>query len=226
MEARAREAQAPLIHAEDHVAVRRTAQDLASQTLSVETPDGVWPPLRLPLLGDFQVRNGAIAIAALEWMRTSLGLPVTPEAIRTGLEKTRWPGRCQVVLRDPLFVVDVAHNPDAARALAAFLKKFRGNRPVALICGMLADKDATGFFRLLKPVVDAGLLVPLDSERSMPMDKLLAAARSARLPAAESSISEAVKNARKWAADRGGMVVAAGSFYLVSAVLYELGVEI
>ncbi len=226
IEAQAREAQAPLIHAEDHVAVRRTAQDLASQTLSVETPDGAWPPLRLPLLGDFQVQNGAIAIAALEWMRTSLGLPVTPEAIRTGLEKTRWPGRCQVVLRDPLFVVDVAHNPDAARALAAFLKKFRGNRPVALICGMLDDKDAAGFFRLLKPLVDAGLLVPLDSERSMPMDKLLAAARSARLPAVESSISEAVKNARKWAADRGGMVVAAGSFYLVSAVLYELGVEI
>ena len=120
----------------------------------------------------------------------------------------------------------MAHNPDAAQALAAFLKKFRGDKPVALICGMLADKDAAGFFRLLRPVVDACVLVPLDSERSMPLEKLLAAAQAAKLPAAEGTLSTAVRNAKIWAKKNGGIVVAAGSLYLASAVLYELGVEV
>jgi len=226
IEEKAREAGAPLIRAQDRVAVRRISQDFDGQVLSVETADGGWPPFRLPLLGDFQLENCAIAIAALEWMRDTLGFALPQEAIRAGLEKTRWPGRCQVVRRDPVFMVDVAHNPAAARALGAFLRTFRNGRPVALICGLLADKDAVGYFRLLKPVVDACLLVPLDSERSMPMDRMMAAAREVKLPAAESTVSEAVKNAIKWASSRNGIVVAAGSFHLASAVLYELDAEI
>lgn len=226
IEEKAREMGAPIIRAGDNVSVKRLSQDLDGQVLSVETADAAWPPFRLPLLGDFQLGNCALAIAAAEWMRDSLGLPLTPDTIRAGLEKTRWPGRCQVVRRDPIFMVDVAHNPDAARALAAFLKKFRDGRPVALICGLLADKDAEGYFRLLKPVVDACLLVPLDSERSMSIDRLKAAAKAVKLPAAESSVSAAVRNSLKWAKAKNGIVVAAGSFYLASAVLYELGIEI
>ena len=207
--------------AEERVAVRRLSRISWPADLH-QTADGPWPPLRLPLLGDFQLDNCALAVTALEWMRAELRLPLTPEAIRAGLEKTRWPARCQVVLRDPVFLVDVAHNPDAARALAGFLKTFRGNRPVALICGMLSDKDAEGFFRLLRPVVDACVLVPLDSERNMPLERLLAAARAARLPAAEGLISTAVPNARTWAQKNNGIIVAAGSLYLAAAVLYDL----
>ena len=223
---RAREVGAPLLRADERVSVKRLSQDLDGQILSVETSDGVWTPFRLPLLGDFQLDNCALAIAALEWLRDSLSLPLAQDVVRAGLEQTRWPGRCQVVLRDPVFLVDVAHNPDAAKALAAFLKTFRAGRPVALICGMLSDKDAEGFFRLMKPVVDACVLVPLDSERNMPMERLMAAARSAQLPAAESLLPAAVENAKKWARKNNGIIVAAGSLYLASAVLYELGVDV
>lgn len=226
IEEKARAVGAPVLRADEQVSVRRLSQDLDGQMLSIETAEGPWAPFRLPLLGDFQLGNCALAVAALEWMRNSLGLPLAPDIIRAGLEKARWPGRCQVVSRDPIFLVDVAHNPDAAKALAAFLKKFRGDKPVALICGMLSDKDAEGFFRLLRPVVDACVLVPLDSERNMPMDRLLAAAKAARLPAAEGAMPDAVKNAKKWAKKNNGIVVAAGSLYLASAVLYELGVQV
>ena len=226
IEAKAAEAGAPLVRAGERVSVKRLSQDLDGQILSIETSDGAWAPFRLPLLGDFQLNNCALAIAALEWLRDSLSLPLPPDAVRAGLAQTRWPGRCQVALRDPVFLVDVAHNPDAAKALAAFLKKFRAGRPVALICGMLSDKDAAGFFRLLKPVVDACVLVPLDSERNMPMERLMAAARSAGLPAAESLLPAAVENAQKWAKKNNGIVVAAGSLYMASAALYELGVDV
>lgn len=226
IEEKAREAGSPLLRAEERVSVKRRSQDLEGQVLAVETADGAWSPFRLPLLGDFQLANCALAITALEWMRDSLQLPLTQDLIRAGLEKTRWPGRCQVVSRDPVFLVDVAHNPDAAQALAVFLKKFRGDKPVVLICGMLSDKDAEGFFRLMRPVVDACVLVPLDSERNMPMERLLAAAKAAKLPAAEGMLPTAIKNAQKWAKKNNGIVVAAGSLYLASAVLYELGVQV
>ena len=226
IEAKAREAGAPLLRADERVAVRRISQDLDGQVLSIETSEGPWRTFRLPLLGDFQLENCALAVTALEWMRDALGLPLTPELISSGLEKTRWPGRCHVVSRDPVFIVDVAHNPDAAQALAAFLKKFRGDKPVAMICGLLSDKDAEGFFRLLRPVVDACVLVPLPSERSMPMERLMAAAKAAKLPAAEGVLPAAVRNAQKWAKSNQGIVVAAGSLYLASAVLYELGVQV
>ncbi len=223
---KARAAEAPVLRADERVSVRRLAQDLDGQTLSVETGGGAWAPFRMPLLGDFQLANCALAITALEWLRDELGWPLSDDVVRAGLEKTRWPGRCQVASRDPVFLVDVAHNPDAAQALAAFLKRFRGERKVALICGMLADKDAEGFFRLLRPVVDACVLVPLDSERSMPLEKLLAAAQAAKLPAAEGTLAAAVRNAKVWAKNNNGIVVAAGSLYLASAVLYELGAEV
>ncbi len=226
IEDKARAAQAPLLRADERVAVRRLAQDLDGQTLAIETGAGAWPPLRLPLLGDFQLANCALAIVALAWLRDELGWPLADDVVRAGLELTRWPGRCQVVSRDPIILVDVAHNPDAAQALAAFLKHFRGDRKVALICGMLADKDAEGFFRLLRPVVDACVVVPLDSERSMPPEKLLAAARAAQLPAAEGALPTAVRDARIWAQKNNGIVVAAGSLYLASAVLYELGADV
>ena len=226
IEETARAAGAPLLRADERISVKRLAQDLDGQTFSVETAEGAWAPIRLPLLGDFQLANCALAMTALEWMRAELKWPLPQDVVRAGLEKTRWPGRCQVVSRDPIFLVDVAHNPDAAQALAAFLKKFRGDKPVALICGMLSDKDAEGFFRLLRPVVDACVLVSLDSERSMPMDKLMAAARAAKLPAAEGLMPAAVKNGKKWAKKNNGIVVAAGSLYLASAVLYELGVQV
>lgn len=226
IEKQAAEAGSPVLRADEQLSVRRLSQNLDGQRLSVETADGSWAPFTLPLLADFQLENCALAITALEWMRNSLGLPLTPDIIRAGLARTRWLGRCQVARRDPVFVVDVAHNPDAARALAAFLKSLRGNKPVVLICGMLKDKDAEGFFRLLKPVVDACVVVSLDSERSMSMERLTAAAKAVKLPVGEGRMPDAVRNALKWAKTNDGIVVSAGSLYLASTVLYELGVQV
>jgi len=226
IEDKAREVGAPILRADEQISVRQLSQDFDGQRLSVETADGSWEPFTLPLLGDFQMGNCALAVMALEWMRESLGLPLSPEVIRAGLSKTKWAGRCQVARRDPVFLVDVAHNPSAAQALADFLKKFRGDKPVALICGMLKDKDADGFFRTMKPVVDACVVVSLDSERSMPIERLLAAAKASKVPVGEGRMPDAVRNALKWAKTNDGIVVAAGSIYLASAVLYDLGVQV
>ena len=226
LEARAREVGAPVVLAGDAVSVRRVSQDWDGQVVEIETQDGRWPRFRLPLLGDYQLENCATAVAALEWLREAAGFPVSRESEIEGLERVRWAGRCQVAAKNPTVLVDVAHNPDGAAALARFLRPLKKKSPVVLVCGMLSDKDAGGFFRQMRPVVDACVLVPLDSERNMPMERLVAAARGARVPAVPGTLPDALSRARKWAADRDGLVVCAGSLFMASAVLYELGVEV
>jgi dihydrofolate synthase/folylpolyglutamate synthase len=226
LEARAREVGSKVLSADELVSVRRVSQDWDGQVVEVETQGGAWPRFKLPLLGDFQLENAATAICALEWLREVAGFPVSEEAVRAGLERVKWAGRCQVASRDPVFLVDVAHNPDGAEALARFLKPQKKKHPIVLVCGMLSDKDAAAFFRWMKPVVDACVLVPLDSERNMPMERLSAAAQQAGVPAVEGDLSGALRRAVKWARDRDGIVVSAGSLFLAAEVLYQLGVEV
>ena len=138
----------------------------------------------------------------------------------------RWPARCQLLSRDPIILLDSAHNPDAAAALSRFLAQNRDGHPVALLCGMLSDKDAASFFRLMKPVVDACLLVPLDTPRNMPMEKLLAAAHAAGIPAAEGTLPDGLSRGIAWAKKRNGILVCAGSLVLASVILHELNIEV
>ena len=226
LRAKAEEAGSPFLKAEEHVSIRRLASKGPGQLLQIETGDGTWEPVRLPLEGDYQLENCAAAICALEWLREREGFPLTEEVMRRGLESVKWAGRCQMVSEDPPILVDVAHNPDGAEALAKYLKRAKRGRKIALVCGMLGDKDARSFFRTMQPVVDACVLVPLDSERSMTPEELMAAAEDAKLPAVPGTLPEALHRATAWATKNGGMVVAAGSLILAAAVLNELGVEV
>ena len=91
---------------------------------------------------------------------------------------------------------------------------------------MLSDKDAPGFFHRMKPVVDACLLVPLDTPRNMPMDKLMAAAHAAGIPAVEGTLPEGLPRGIAWAKKRDGILLCAGSLLLSSFVLNELNVPV
>jgi dihydrofolate synthase/folylpolyglutamate synthase len=133
---------APAAYADEEVSVRRTRQDWDGQRLSIETPVRRLPPLTLPLLGDHQLRNVAVAVAAVEAAASAADIAMPDAAMVQGLERVRWPARMQVLARDPVVLLDGAHNPHAARALARSVRALSGRQPVAWIVGMLADKDA------------------------------------------------------------------------------------
>ncbi len=114
-----------------------------------------WRPTRLevPLLGQHQVENAAVAYAALNELRDQ-GLPLSPDAVRLGLRAVHWPGRFEVLARQPFVVVDGAHNADSARRLAATVEEYFPGRPVTLIFGASSDKDVAGMLsELLRPAV-------------------------------------------------------------------------
>ncbi len=142
-----------------------------------------WDLPRLPppaLRGDMQYDNAATAIAALEELHSPL--PVPPTAVAQGLTAVRLVGRFQVIAaaHGPTWILDVAHNPGAARVLAANLAALpSGGRTIA-VCGILADKDAEGIFAELAGSIDAWYFVATDGERGSNGESLAARYRALR----------------------------------------------
>jgi dihydrofolate synthase/folylpolyglutamate synthase len=216
----AREAHAPLTIASEACTVKRTAQTLEGQRVVIETEDESVSRVRLPLLGEHQLGNCAVAMAALVRFRDETGLPVAEDAIRRGLGEVRWPARCQVVEREPPLIIDGAHNADAARVLADTLDDLRKRRPLGLVVSFLADKDAAAYLRAVAGSVKRCWIVPLQNERAMPVEQIAAAARAAGLdPTACPDLAQALAAARAWAAGLGGFVCVCGSLYLAGEAL-------
>jgi dihydrofolate synthase/folylpolyglutamate synthase len=173
------------------------------------------PPVALA--GAHQRRNAAAALAALDQL-AAIGVVSVPAAERArALAGVRHPGRFEVIPdppRDPgsPIILDGAHNPHGARALAAVLAE-RGERPV-LVAAVSADKDVAGIAAALAPAVRAVIATRYQQERSLPPATLAALFREA---AAELSVEEAPDLPAALAAARrlGGPILVAGSLFLV-----------
>lgn len=216
---RARELHAPAVEAAKYVSVHRQRQDFDGQRLKIETQQGACPPVLLPLLGDHQLENTAIAVAAVETLAERLGTQLEPDVIKKGLEKTFWPARCQILSRDPLVILDGAHNEDGGAALARTLKSLKGKRPLRLIVSILADKDADGFLKSFSRLAEHAWAVQLHCERARPVSDLAAVLRRHDIPCETAAVPEALAAARKWASENDGLVCIAGSLYLAGEVL-------
>jgi len=130
------------------VPVARSSEiQIAGLSLHATGTDFEWAGLRLscPLPGEHQVENARTAIAALQC------LGVAPEAVRQGIAQTTWPGRLERVSANPAIVLDGAHNPAGARALAAYLDRFYDPRRVWLIFGTMRDKAVAEMAAILFP---------------------------------------------------------------------------
>ena len=198
----------------------RTAAERRARLIEAGDPD---PALRLGVPGAYPRRNFAVALAAA---RTALG-PLDPErvaAVAAGLEL---PGRMQVLEGSPRIVLDAAHNPAGAQALAEALEEVAGNAAVVACIALLADKDAAGVIEALAPRLELAVCAELPAARlaqaGRPGARSLAAASLAEL-AQEAGVSataiadpgEAVTAARDLARERGGMTLVTGSHYLLS----------
>lgn len=174
------------------------------------------------LTGAHQIANAGLAVAV------ALELDLPEAAIAAGLASVRWPARMQRLTTGPFgetaraagaeLWLDGGHNPHAARALAETLteRQSRAPRPLALIVGMLANKDAGGFFEALKGSGAAVFTVPFDGSAAEP-EALAAVARGHGLGAqASTSVTQALAHALRLGA---GRVVICGSLYLAGEVL-------
>ncbi len=123
----------------------------AERHARIVTAEKTWPK-DLPLApGAFQRRNFALALTAAEAYLATVGIALHAEAVHEAAAHVAIPGRLQVLDHDPLTILDGAHNPDAAEALLDALPALVGARPLALVMGVLEDKDAVRMLRVLLP---------------------------------------------------------------------------
>jgi len=175
---------------------------------------------RLAMPGHHQYTNAAAALAALWTLRQRL--PVNLKAMRAGLTLARQPGRFQVVGQQPLRILDVAHNPHAARALAANLADLPPGGRVIAVCAMLADKDVAAVVRTLRPYVQFWHVAGLALARGLD-----AAGMERFLQAAECDFSSHASVREAWhaaclQAGPADTILAFGSFHTVAEVMVEL----
>jgi dihydrofolate synthase/folylpolyglutamate synthase len=179
--------------------------------------------LPLPALaGSSQLGNAAVALALLEAIEPRLFVP--DEAVRAGLASVRLPGRFQVLAGEPEWILDVAHNPDAARSLAASLAARPCRGRTLAVCGILADKDAVGIAGALAGEIERWIAVGLDGPRALPADELARRleAGGARFVTAAPDVASGLEAARRECRP-GDRVVVFGSFLTVGPALTALG---
>ena len=176
------------------------------------------PPLRAA--GAFQRRNFALAAAAAE---AFLGRPLDRHAVAAAAAETIIPGRLEVVAGRPLTVLDGAHNPSGARALADSLEAVLGERrPRVAVIGVLDDKDAAGMLEALLPEVDRVVFTRSQNPRSLSPATLTTLEEKLGGPPAETVADPRAALARaRELAGPDGSVIATGSIYLIADLVRE-----
>jgi len=216
--ARAKELNCPISVVGRDVRCTRSEFDLDGQTIRLQ--DGLAVEARILLLGVFQLDNAALAYA------TAIALgkkwKVTSAAITKGLSAAKWPGRLQVVRREPTVIVDGAHNPPAAAALAESLRELFPAKKFTFVLGVLNDKDLAGISAALGPLASRVIATRAHTPRAFEPEELEDAFRDYAPVLVVPEVKEAVTKAIGTAA-KEDVVVVAGSIYTIGEALELLG---
>ena len=215
---------APLFAARSGDCVSVTRPDPSGQVVDVAFNGETLRGVRLPLAGAFQRENAATALAVLgELSRQGFAIPAG--AVRSGLECVEWPGRFQCVSRNPHVIVDGAHNPPGAKALADAVRDCALPGPVTAVAGFCADKDVESILREFAGFARSLYAVAVDNPRTMAPAETASTALKAGFAFAEpcGSFAEAIAKARARAAAEGGSAVICGSLFLAGEALAALG---
>jgi dihydrofolate synthase/folylpolyglutamate synthase len=200
IEERAREMKCPLIRAEDHPL---SQVDVNAQGCRFAL-DGEFYACHLA--GRHQMENARATILA------SKALGLSPGQIAAGLEAVRWPGRLEVVSRRPDFILDGAHNPAGAAALAAYIREFYAERPVWLVFGAMRDKAVEEVAEQLFPLADRIIATAPNFTRALRPEAVLELSSHSEASTA-ATIADAIQLARR--APPAAAVFFTGSLFLV-----------
>ena len=171
-----------------------------------------------PLLGAHMAENVGLAVAAADRLHRDGEFLISPDAVRKGLEKTSWPGRAEILQRDPLTLIDGAHTPQGAAALMKLVNDVWPDLPRVLLLGVNRDKDVNGFLDALGGEPALTVATAADTPRAMSPEELASLLKKRGWNAISANLPEAFERTVDEAAKRGAMVLGTGSLYLVGAL--------
>ena len=193
--------------------------DLTGQRLAVfsagqeQSPE--YPDLTLPLLGAHQIENAFVAIATIETLRGQ-GVAISPQAVREGLAKVKWPGRLEVVSRKPLVVLDGAHNGDSIQKLLRALDGYFCHARLCVIFGCGSTHSPDEQIGLLQTKADRWVLTQAQHSRAMSSQELQVLLHER---GGQAQTSETVSAALSMALDTAepdDLVLVTGSLFVVA----------
>ena len=173
--------------------------------------------LYIPLLGRHQVENAATAFTALK-VFSERALPIEVNAIREGFSETKWPGRFEILSKDPLIVVDSAHNPDSIKKLRSSIEDYFPRKEVILLFGASEDKDIYGMISDLSPLVREVIATESYHPRAMEVEHILEIVNELNKPVrCVSDVSDALSVALSLT-DGHSLTLATGSLFIAAGV--------
>jgi len=174
--------------------------------------------LRLRLIGTYQYRNAAVALDAIDVLKKR-GFAISEQAVAEGFANVVWPGRFEVLRREPLVIVDGAHNPNGVEELAKCLNTYLPGKKVTFLMGVLADKDYVSMLNSILPMARRFVTVRPESERALPSADLKHEIETRlHIPAVDGgTVKEGIDKALAQA-DKDDIIVIFGSLYQVGEV--------
>ncbi|MGA1838649.1 folylpolyglutamate synthase/dihydrofolate synthase family protein [Herbiconiux sp. 11R-BC] len=196
---------------------------VGGQLVSIQGLAGTYRDVFLPLYGNHQGHNAAVAVAAVESFIGGGTQAITDEVLTEGFATATSPGRLQLVGTEPTVLVDAAHNPGGAEVLAAALAEYFTFDKVVAVVSVLADKDVEGIIRALAPAVSEFVVTTSGSDRAIDPDELastVVGVVGADRVLVEPDLLAALDQAREIAGEsEKGAVLVAGSITLVGDVI-------
>ena len=193
---------------------------VGGQLISITGLRGHYDDIFLPLHGKHQASNAAAALIAVEAFFGEQDLDI--HAVRAGFANVTSPGRCEVIHRDPTIILDAAHNPHGAKAIAETMQSEFTFDDVTGIVALMADKDALGILEALEPVMNQIIVTTNYSERSMKVSDLnklamqvFGADRVFAEETLQAAIDRAVKDAIRPLSDESLAILITGSVVTV-----------
>ena len=202
------------LHLVNFDSLRPRAHSLEGQVFDFDGMEG----LRLPLLGEHQLHNAAVALTTLHVLQDR-GWQISEDAIRQGLAQVTWPGRFQIIRRDPLFLIDGGHNPQCIQALARNITNYLPGRPLTVLTGVLSDKDFHCMYRSVADAAVEFITVTPDNPRALTAQELARYLLSFGKPVIPcDTVADGVRLALEHAG-KDGTVLCYGSLYLLGDVI-------
>lgn len=180
--------------------------------------------IALPLLGDHQLHNAAVVLGIMDTL-IEKGWAISEQNIYDGMRHVSWPGRFDIVSRDPLFIIDGGHNPQCIEALVKNIRDYLAGRRVIVLTGVLADKDYGDMYKPVMELVEQFVCITPDNPRKLAAAEL---AEHLTRAGAAATACETVKDGVTKAvalAGKDGVILSFGSLYAIGDIrnaLFEI----
>lgn len=184
----------------------------------VECFDNIYKSLKTSLIGKHQANNAVVALTTIEVLKNCHKIKISNKSIYDGILNTKWPGRLEVLRRNPTVLIDGAHNLHGAKALRNALKEIFYDKKIIGVIGILEDKDVDGILSEIVPLCDTIIVTKPNNPRALSLEKLIVKIKEYNREVVGFEKIRCALDEALSLADKDDLVLFCGSLYMIGEV--------